>query len=235
VDDGSTDQTAAIVDAMTLEHPRLRLIRQLNTGKSGALNRGILAMDADVVVTLDADTVLAPQTVGNLARHFAVDRDGRLGAVAGVIRVGNRTRNLLTRWQALEYLTQIGVDRSAHDAFGAIVIVPGACAAWRRKAVLAAGGYSHETLAEDCDLTLSLHRAGWRVTQDDEAVAYTEAPEDVDGLLAQRTRWSYGTMQAIFKHRDLLLRPRWGWLGMLVLPTYVLSIVMPLLFLRSPP
>ena len=231
VDDGSSDRTAAIVDAMTLEHPRLRLIRQLNTGKARALNRGILSVDADVVATMDADTVLQPQTVGRLVRHFAVDPDGRLGAVAGVVRVGNRSCNLLTRWQAMEYLTQIGVERSAHDVLGAIAIVPGACAAWRREAVLAAGGYSPDTLAEDCDLTLGLHRTGWRVTQDDEALAFTEAPEDVDGLLAQRTRWSYGTMQAVFKHRDLLLRPRYGWLGMLVLPTYVLSILMPLVFL----
>jgi biofilm PGA synthesis N-glycosyltransferase PgaC len=231
VDDGSTDRTAAIVDAMTHDHPQLRLIRQRNTGKSGALNRGLRTVTADVVVTMDADTVLTPDTVGNLVRHFAVDPDGRLGAVAGVVRVGNRTRNLLTRWQALEYLTQIGVERSAHDALRAIAIVPGACAAWRREAVLGVGGYSHDTLAEDCDLTLSLHRAGWRITQDDEALAFTEAPEDVDGLLAQRIRWSYGTLQAVVKHRDMLMRPRYRMLGLLVLPNYLLSIVLPLVFL----
>ena len=183
------------------------------------------------MVTLDADTILARHTITNLVRHFALDCAGTLGAVAGVVRVGNRTRNLLTRWQALEYLTQIGVERSAHDALGAISIVPGACAAWRKEAITGVGGYSSTTLAEDCDLSLSLHRAGWRITQDDQAPAYTEAPEDVDSLLAQRIRWTYGTLQAIYKHRTLLFDRRHGWLGWFVLPNYVLSIVVPVVFL----
>jgi biofilm PGA synthesis N-glycosyltransferase PgaC len=249
VDDGSTDGTGDIVSDLASTDPRVRLIRQPNTGKAGALNHGLQVAKGDVIVTLDADTVVQPSTVRNLVRHFALDdrdrrsdlngqdveaerrRGGPVGAVAGTVRVGNRTRNLLTRWQALEYLTQISVDRSAQDALGAIVIVPGACAAWRREAILAVGGYSDRTLAEDCHLTLAVHRAGWRVTQDDEAYAFTEAPEDVDGLLKQRVRWSYGTLQAIHLHRDMVLRPRYGWLGMWALPNYALSIVMPLLFL----
>jgi poly-beta-1,6 N-acetyl-D-glucosamine synthase len=229
VDDGSRDATSVIVAQLARADPRVRLLRQPNAGKAMALNRGIAAAKGEVIVTLDADTVLGASTVGNLVRHFAVDE--RLGAVAGVIRVGNRRRNLMTRWQALEYLTQIGVERSAQDLLGAIAIVPGACAAWRKRAILSVGGYSNDTLAEDCDLTLSLHRAGWRITQDDEAIAFTEAPENVDGLLAQRTRWTYGTLQAIYKHRDMLFRRRFGWLGFLVLPNYLLSMVMPIIFL----
>jgi hypothetical protein len=187
-------------------------------------------------VTLDADTVITTSTVRNLVRHFAHDdlhraEDRPLGAVAGVVRVGNRTRNLLTRWQALEYLTQIGIERSAQDVLGAITIVPGACAAWRRQAILQAGGYTHRTLAEDCDLTLTLHHNGWRVTQDDEALAFTEVPEDVDGLLQQRVRWTYGTLQAVWQHRSMLLRPRYGWLGLWVLPNYALAVILPLIFL----
>ena len=155
-------------------------------------------------MTLDADTLVTPETIGLLVRHIAADTTGRLGAVAGVVRVGNRKRNLLTRWQALEYLTQIGVERAAQDGMGAISIVPGACAAWRKEAIQQVGGYTDVTLAEDCDLSLSLHRAGWNVTQEDEAIAYTEAPETVDALLDQRVRWTFGSLQAIWKHRDLL-------------------------------
>lgn len=151
--------------------------------------------------------------------------------MAGVVRVGNRDRNLLTRWQALEYLTQIGLDRSAQDALGAISIIPGACAAWRKSAILGAGGYSTMTLAEDCDLALTLHQQGWRVTQDDEAVALTEAPENVDDLLKQRVRWTYGTLQAMYKNRRILFRARYGALGWWVLPSYLLSILVPLVFL----
>lgn len=231
VDDGSTDATAEVVRWVASRDSRIVLIRQPNTGKAHALNHGLAVASGEYLVTLDADTILTPQTVSNLIRHFAVDRTGRLGAVAGVVRVGNRERNLLTRWQALEYLTQIGVERAAQDAMGAISIVPGACAAWRKTAILEVGGYSNVTLAEDCDLSLSLHRAGWRVTQDDEALAYTEAPETVDALLAQRIRWTYGTLQAIAKHRSMMFRRRYGWLGLFVLPNYVVSIIVPILFL----
>jgi biofilm PGA synthesis N-glycosyltransferase PgaC len=231
VDDGSQDDTAGIVSRFARTDPRVRLIRQENAGKANALNRGIAAAVGEVIVSLDADTVLGRSTIRMLVRHFAADPDGRLAAVAAVIKVGNRKRNLLTRWQALEYLTQIGVERSAQDLLGAIAIVPGACAAWRRRAIMSVGGYSDSTLAEDCDLSLALHKAGWRITQDDEAVAFTEAPENVDALLAQRTRWTYGTLQAIYKHRDMLFRRRYGWLGWLVLPNYLLSILMPIVFL----
>lgn len=231
VDDGSQDATADAVREVARHDARVLLFGQPNSGKAHALNRGFGIARGEYVVTLDADTILAPQTIPNLVRHFAIDAEGTLAGVAGVVRVGNREQNLLTRWQALEYLTQIGVERAAQDAMGAISIVPGACAAWRKAAISAVGGYSNTTLAEDCDLSLSLHRAGWRITQDDEALAFTEAPANVDALLAQRTRWTYGTLQSIAKHRDMLFRRRYGWLGCFVLPNYILSIVMPVLFL----
>jgi biofilm PGA synthesis N-glycosyltransferase PgaC len=231
VNDGSTDRTAAEVEAMMPRDARIRLISQPNRGKWAALNNGTVQARGDILVTLDADTIFTPETVANLVRQFAVDPDGRLGAVAGVVRVGNRERNLLTRWQALEYLTQIGIERSAYAQLAAVPIIPGACAAWRKAAITGAGGYSNATLAEDCDLTLSLQQAHWRVGQDDQALAYTEAPDHADALLAQRIRWTFGTLQAIFKHRSMLLRPRYGWLGMAVLPYMVISVLVPIVFL----
>jgi len=231
VDDGSVDRTAALVREIARDDERVVLVRQANTGKAQALNNGLRRTRGRYVVTLDADTILLPDTISSLVRHFAVAGSARLGAVAAVVRIGNRERNLLTRWQALEYLTQIGIERAAQDELGAIAIVPGACAAWRKEAILSVGGYTDVTLAEDCDLSLSLHAAGWRLTQDDEALAYTEAPDNVDALLTQRTRWVFGTLQAIYKHRGMLLNRRYGPLGWFVLPTYVLSIVVPLVFL----
>ncbi len=232
VDDGSTDGTGDIVDrlAHTLD-PRIRVVRQANGRKPAALNTGLRAAAGDVVVTVDADTQAHPDLVGSLVRHFEADPYGTLAAVAGVVRVGNRRLNLLTRWQGLEYVSLIGVERAAHDLLGAITIVPGACSAWRRQAVIVAGGFSDATLAEDNDLTLTLHRLGWRVTQDDRALAVTEAPEDVDSLLRQRRRWVFGSLQATVKHRDMVFRPRHGWLGMLVLPAGVLSMLLPLVAL----
>ena len=230
VDDGSTDATAVVVAGLhdTLD-PRIRLITQCNSRKPAALNHGLSKTTSEVVVTVDADTAAAPDMVADLVRHFAADGYGTLGAVAGVVRVGNREVNVLTRWQSLEYLSQIGIERAAQDLMNSIMIVPGACAAWRREAVLRVGGFSEDTLAEDCDLTLGLHRMGWRVLQDDDARADTEAPETVDALLKQRIRWTFGSLQAIVKHRDMLLRPRFGWLGTVLLPWSVISIVLPLL------
>lgn len=231
VDDGSTDRTATVVHRVAFDDARVVVIRKLNGGKSAALNDAVARATGDIVVTLDADTVLEPDTVGNLVRHFSLPGNERLGGVAGVVKVGNRKTNLLTRWQALEYLTQIGIERSAQDAMRAIMIVPGACAAWRREAILQAGGYSKDTLAEDCDLALTMHRLGWTVTQDDEAFSYTEAPQTTDDLLAQRTRWSYGTIQALAKHRSLLFsRKHWA-LGWFVIPNYLLTLIVPFIFI----
>ena len=227
VDDGSTDGTAGMVATMAAKDPRVRLVQQGNAGKWAALNRGFAHVNEPIVVTLDADTLFTPDTVTHLVAEFL---SPQVGAVAGVIKVGNHSRNLVTRWQALEYLTQIGVERSASALLNAVMVIPGACAAWRREAVLQSGGYSNATLAEDCDLTLMLHQHGWRVRQADRAVAYTEAPETVDALLKQRVRWMFGTLQAIWRHRNMLLNPRFGWLGMLVMPMAVVTVLVPLVF-----
>jgi peptidoglycan-N-acetylglucosamine deacetylase len=227
VDDGSTDGTADMVRDIARRDPRVRLVQQENAGKWAALNHGFRLIPQEIVVTIDADTLVTPSTVRHLVAGF---HSSRIGAVAGVVRVGNRTRNLLTRWQALEYVTQIGVERAGAALLRGVMVVPGACAAWRRLAVTGVGGYSGATLAEDCDLTLTLHRGGWEVEQADLAVAWTEAPEAVDALLRQRVRWMFGTFQAVWKHRSMLFRPRYGWLGMLVMPMTVVSLVMPLVF-----
>lgn len=231
VDDGSTDRTAAVVRRVAHDDPRVILVRKLNGGKAAALNDAVARATGDVVVTLDADTITDADTVGNLVRHFSLPGNERVGGVAGVVKVGNRKTNLLTRWQALEYLTQIGIERSAQDALGAIMIIPGACAAWRREAIIEAGGYSKDTLAEDCDLALTMHQLGWQVTQDDQAFSYTEAPETTDDLLAQRTRWSYGTIQALAKHRNLMFSRKHKALGWFVLPNYLLTLVVPFIFI----
>jgi biofilm PGA synthesis N-glycosyltransferase PgaC len=141
VDDGSVDGTAEVVRGIAARDPRVVLLQQPNRGKAPALNAGLAHVRGQFVVTLDADTVLTPVTVTRLVRHFALSHTGRLAAVAGVVVVGNRAQNLLTRWQALEYLTQIGIDRAAQDEMGAITIVPGACAAWRKEAIVSVVGY----------------------------------------------------------------------------------------------
>ncbi|MFI7484296.1 bifunctional polysaccharide deacetylase/glycosyltransferase family 2 protein [Kocuria sp. M1R5S2] len=231
VDDGSTDDTLAIMRRLAAEWPQLRVITQPNGGKSVASNHGIMAARGEIVVTLDGDTLFEPRTIRMLARHF-YDPEGTrpVGAVAGQIKVGNRD-NLITAWQSLEYISGICVTRMAESTVGAISIVPGACSAWRKEALQRAGGYSHDTLAEDADLTLTLQRFGYAVVQENAAVAWTEAPDTAHGLAKQRLRWTYGNLQALWKNKDMVFRPRYGALGMIALPYTVVATLTPLLFL----
>jgi cellulose synthase/poly-beta-1,6-N-acetylglucosamine synthase-like glycosyltransferase/peptidoglycan/xylan/chitin deacetylase (PgdA/CDA1 family) len=226
IDDGSTDGTAAAVRATFGGDPRVRLITKPNGGKAEALNVGFAATDARIVVALDADTLFQPRTIEMLVRRFD---DPAVGAVAGNAKVGNRI-NLLTRWQALEYITSQNLDRRAFDKLQCIPVVPGAVGAWRRDVVLALGGFGGDTLAEDADLTLRVIRAGYRVEYEDQAVALTEAPETVGAFLKQRFRWMFGTLQSVWKHRDSLFRFKTGTIGFVALPNVlVFQILFPLI------
>ena len=214
LDDGSSDGTSAEVEKHFSDEPRVRLMRFPNGGKALALNRGLDQVKGDIIVALDADTLFPPSTIGRLARWFV---DPKVGAVAGNALVGNR-RNLVTRWQALEYVTAQNLERRALAALGAVTVVPGAVGAWRRSALEQLGGYPSDTLAEDQDLTMAIQKAGWRVEFDPDARAYTEAPETVAGLLKQRFRWSFGTLQCLWKHRDALFSRKRPVLGFVALP-----------------
>ncbi len=225
IDDGSTDDTLDVALAANRD-ARVRVLTQKNAGKSHALNFGISQATGEIVVVVDADTLLAPMAIRHLVRPLA---DVRVGAVAGNAKVGNRV-NLVTRWQAVEYVTSQNLDRRAFAMLNCITVVPGAIGAWRRDAVLAAGGFRSDTLAEDQDLTMTLLRAGHRVALSDKAIAWTEAPETFDALLKQRFRWSFGTLQCAWKHRGALFRRSGGALGTVGLPNiWLFQLLFPLL------
>ncbi|MET0309066.1 MAG: glycosyltransferase [Sphingomonas sp.] len=198
-DDGSKDATSAIVAREFGDDPRVLLLTLENGGKASALNRALQSAKGEVIIALDADTQFEPETISRLARWFV---DPELGAVAGNAQVGNRV-NLVTRWQAVEYITAQNLERRALAGFNAITVVPGAVGAWRRAALDAVGGYPEDTLAEDQDLTIAIQRAGWRVSYDTDAVAWTEAPESFKSLAKQRYRWAFGTLQCLWKHRGV--------------------------------
>ena len=200
IDDGSTDGTSNVVEAAFGDRAEVRLLTLENGGKAAALNRALALVTGDYVVALDADTQFEPKTIARLVRWFD---DPEVGAVAGNARVGNR-HNLVTRWQALEYITAQNLERRALGAVGAITVVPGAVGAWRATALKQQGGFPADTLAEDQDLTIAIQRAGWRVLYDQKAIAWTEAPDTVRGLARQRYRWAYGTLQCLWKHGGLV-------------------------------
>jgi peptidoglycan/xylan/chitin deacetylase (PgdA/CDA1 family)/spore germination protein YaaH/GT2 family glycosyltransferase len=226
IDDGSSDGTAARLRRRFGRDFRVRVASQANGGKARALRTGFAMSRSEVVVALDGDTLFARDTVRRLVEPML---DERVGAVAGTALVGN-VENGLTAAQALEYLVQQGLERRAWDALDAVPIVPGAVGAWRRRAVEAAGGFQSDTLAEDADLAMALRRRGWKVVYAPGARAYTEAPSTVAGLVRQRRRWSFGVLQALWKHRRALIERRAGALGRVVLPSLVLfQLLLPLL------
>ena len=215
VDDGSIDGTSAIVHEIAATDGRVRLVGQANVGKSMALDHGLREARHEFAVLLDADTKFRPDTIGQLVQPL---RDAKVAAVSGHAKVGN-PRSLIAKCQALEYICGFNLDRRAYATWNCITVAPGAVSAVRMSALRAVGGMPHDTLAEDTDLTLALHRAGYRIAYTPAALAYTEAPETFSGLAKQRFRWAFGTMQCLWKHRDLTCNPRFGALGLFSLPS----------------
>ncbi|HEV2594904.1 MAG TPA: glycosyltransferase, partial [Sphingomicrobium sp.] len=224
IDDGSKDRTSETVESAFGDDPRVHLIRLENGGKARALNHGLAAARSNIVVALDADTQFEPTTIARLARWFA--QNDRLAAVAGNAKVGNRV-NVVTKWQALEYVTAQNLERRALARLGAMSVVPGAVGAWRKSAILEVGGYPPETLAEDQDLTIAVQRAGWEVAYDQSAVAWTEAPQTFRQLARQRFRWAFGTIQCVWKHKRIIAD---GWPRGLAFVGLPQTIIFQLLF-----
>jgi cellulose synthase/poly-beta-1,6-N-acetylglucosamine synthase-like glycosyltransferase/spore germination protein YaaH/peptidoglycan/xylan/chitin deacetylase (PgdA/CDA1 family) len=227
IDDGSTDGTLAVARKAfrkEIAEGRVVILTKPNSGKADALNYGLEHIgDAEFFVGIDADTIIAPDAIARMVPHFL---NPKVGAVAGNAKVGNRV-NLWTRWQALEYITSQNFERRALNTMGAVSVVPGAIGAWRVSAVRAAGGYHVDTVAEDADLTMALLRNGYRVEYEDLALAFTEAPTNANGLMRQRFRWSFGILQAVWKHSDVFARK--GVLGFVALPNILIfQILLPL-------
>ncbi|HKT50945.1 MAG TPA: glycosyltransferase [Candidatus Angelobacter sp.] len=227
VDDGSRDATSQVVRekfAKEIATGKVLLLTKTNGGKAAALNYGLQHTNDEIYIGIDADTVISPNAISLLVPYFA---DEKIAAVAGNAKVGNRV-NLWTRWQALEYITSQNFERRALNVFGAVSVVPGAIGAWRTAAVREAGGYHTDTVAEDADLTMSLLESGWSVVNEDRALAFTEAPTTAKGLMRQRFRWSFGILQAAWKHGEAIRRrSRLGWIA---LPNIIVfQIILPLL------
>jgi peptidoglycan-N-acetylglucosamine deacetylase len=218
VDDGSKDTTYAKVKAAFEHDERVSVNTKPNGGKASALNYGIARAKHDFVVCIDADTQLDPQALREIVKPFF---ESKVAAVAGNVYVGNQI-NVLTKWQAIEYTTAQNFDRLAFNVLNCITVVPGAIGAFRKEVILEVGGFTTDTLAEDCDLTMRIIKKGYLVGQNNASIAITEAPESFEQFRKQRFRWCFGVMQAFWKNRDALFKPRYGGLGWVALPNILI-------------
>lgn len=226
VDDGSTDDTLEIARREYGSSEKVTIYTKPNGGKAEALNFGWKEAKGDVIVCLDADTLFTRETLGALAHRFA---DETIGALAGNAKVGNRI-NIVTKWQALEYVSSQNFDRRAFASLNCITVVPGSVGAWRRSVLEETGGFSPDTLAEDQDLTIQVRKLGYRIGYEEAAIGLTEAPDSLRALAKQRFRWSFGTLQCMWKHRDALLNPRYGSLGFVAMPNvWIFQVLFPLI------
>lgn len=217
VDDGSRDDTHARASRFAGRHGDkvVRVLRKENGGKWSALNLAFGQSSRELVVCVDADSQLAPDSLKLLARHFD---DPRLGGCCGQVAVRNRAR-LLSRLQALEYHLLNGLLRQAQGAFGVVLVAPGPLAMFRRRVLeriqeawgtgeppraappggWVGGPWEGDTFAEDADLTLGVLLTGHAVTYEPRAISRTSAPEWTSQLLNQRYRWTRGNLQAAVK------------------------------------
>jgi biofilm PGA synthesis N-glycosyltransferase PgaC len=198
VDDGSTDNTAAILREMAAAEPRLRLVRLLNNmGKAVALNAGVRAARHEIIVTIDADSYLDKEALRWLVRHFT--RNPRTGAVTGNPRVLNRT-SLLARIQTAEYSSIIGMIKRTQSIWGRLMTVSGVLAAYRLAALVDVNFWSTDSVTEDIDITWKLQRRSWEVHYEPRALVWVLVPETLRGLWKQRLRWSRGGIEVLRKN-----------------------------------
>lgn len=226
VDDGSADSTFEKVANTFLNNGKVKVFTKPNGGKASALNFGIANSNSEYIVCIDADTQLMPNAISQLMKYF---KQPNVGAVAGNVKVGNE-RSILTKWQSIEYTTAQNFDRRAFDLINCITVVPGAIGAFKKEAIVKAGGFTTDTLAEDCDLTIRILRNGYTVRNCTDAVAITEAPETLNQFMKQRFRWNYGIMQSFWKNKDACFNPRYRSLGLVALPNILLFQILTPIF-----
>lgn len=215
VNDGSSDRTAEVLDALARRHERLRVVHLAqNQGKAVALQAGCVLAQHDILIGIDGDALLDRHSAHWLVRHFIADP--RVAAVTGNPRIRNRS-TLLGRVQVGEFSSVVGMIKRAQKYFGSIFTVSGVITAFRRPAVQAVGYWSADMLTEDIDITWKLQRAGWKVLFEPNALVWILMPETLRGLWKQRLRWAMGGAQVLLRNLDVLRQPRQSFMWPLLL------------------
>lgn len=220
-------------------HDGLYVIDKDNGGKADALNAGVNHARGSVFCAMDADTILESDALARIVRPFLEDETTI--AVGGIVRIVNGCqvdeglvssvrvpRGWLAKFQVLEYLRAFLASRVGWDALGGTVIISGAFGAFRRSIAVSAGGFATDTVGEDMELVVRLHRYArdrflrYRIGFVPDPVAWTEVPEDLSQLAAQRDRWQRGLADVMWRHRSMMFRKRYGVVGWVAMPFYVL-------------
>ena len=213
VDDGSADRTLEVARSYAKGNS-LKVVTKPNGGKWDALNVGIKAAKGEIIVCIDADTLLDQNAIQHLIKHF---KDPKIGAVAGNVKVGNR-RGILTKLQALEYVVGINLHRRSEAHLQNVTVVPGPIGAFRASVLTEIGLFEGDTFAEDADITFRILKAGYKTVFEAQAFGYTEAPKSMTSLAKQRYRWYRGTLQVLSKHKDMTFNKKYGRTGTFVMP-----------------
>lgn len=215
INDGSRDNTGAVLDRMAALHPRLRVVHLAqNQGKAMALQAGSLLARHEYLICIDGDALLDPHAAHWIIRHFV--KNPQVAAVTGNPRIRNRS-TLLGRVQVGEFSSIVGMIKRAQRSFGRIFTVSGVITAFRKSAVHQVGYWSPDMLTEDIDISWKLQRAGWDVYFEPKALVWILMPETLSGLWKQRLRWAMGGAQVLLKNVDVLLYPRQNYMWPLLL------------------
>lgn len=213
INDGSKDNTLAILNELTEQYPMLRVVNlHTNQGKAMGLRTGALLANSEYLVCIDGDALLEPCAIGWMVRHFI--NNPRVGAVTGNPRIRNRS-TLLGRIQVGEFSAIIGMIKRAQRSYGRVFTVSGVIAAFRKSALHDVGYWSNDMVTEDIDISWKLQLAGWTIYFEPRALCWVLMPETLSGLWRQRVRWAQGGAEVLLRYFKALFN--WSARGMWLL------------------
>lgn len=205
IDDGSTDNTYKIAQEFAQKGLIKLVRREKGSGsKAGALNYGTAYATGDIIMCIDADTLIERKSLDEIAKYF---EDKKITAVSGNVRIlsgDNGVQNLLTKLQSYEYIISMEMGRRYNAILNSLLIISGAFGAFRKEIFSGIGMYDKDTITEDFDLTVKVRKSGGRLAFGEESVAWTFCPNSWRSWWKQRIRWSHGQMATLIKHRDIL-------------------------------
>ena len=224
INDGSSDNTREVLNALQDKHPKLRVAHlEKNQGKANALNMAAMISNHEILVCIDGDAVLDPTAVHWLASHFTNESSARVGAVTGNPRVRNRS-TLLGKIQVGEFSSIIGLIKRAQRIYGRIFTISGVVAAFRKSALHRIGYWTTDMVTEDIDVSWRLQMDHWDIRYEPNALCWILMPETFKGLWRQRLRWAQGGMEVFKRYGKELLHWRKRRMWMVALE-YIVSVI----------